>query len=193
MKKMFFFWSLLVLVSGLFASVSAQTDDFPFEMVNYTLENGLEVTIVQDSTAPVVAVNVWYRVGGANDPDGRSGFAHLFEHMMFQGTANLDKEQFLRIIEDAGGELNAYTSTDQTVYYETVPAHQLPLALWLEADRMASLAVTQTNLDNQRAVVIQEFQQSYGNSPYGEALLELFTLPFTYSPYQTAPSAAWKI
>lgn len=187
MKKMFFFWSLLVLVSGLFASVSAQTDDFPFEMVNYTLENGLEVTIVQDSTAPVVAVNVWYRVGGANDPDGRSGFAHLFEHMMFQGTANLDKEQFLRIIEDAGGELNAYTSTDQTVYYETVPAHQLPLALWLEADRMASLAVTQTNLDNQRAVVIQEFQQSYGNSPYGEALLELFTLPFSYSPYQTAP------
>ena len=187
MKRMVLFWSLLVLVGILFSSVSAQNDDFPFEMVNYTLENGLEVTLVQDSTAPVVAVNVWYRVGGANDPDGRSGFAHLFEHMMFQGTANLGKEQFLRIIEDAGGELNAYTSTDQTVYYETVPAHQLPLALWLEADRMASLAVTQTNLDNQRAVVIQEFQQSYGNSPYGEALLELFTLPFTYEPYQTAP------
>jgi len=153
----------------------------------YTLDNGLAVILVEDHTAPVVAVDVWYQVGGANDPAGRSGFAHLFEHMMFQGTANLNKDQFLRLIEDAGGSLNAYTSTDQTVYYETLPSHQLPLGLWLEADRMASLAVTQTNLDNQRAVVIEEYQQRYGNSPYGMGILEILTRPFTYTPYQTAP------
>ena len=157
------------------------------ELEAFTLANGLEVVLVEDRSAPVVAVDVWYHVGSANDPEGRSGFAHLFEHMMFQGTANLSKDALQRLITDAGGRLNAYTGRDFTVYYEYLPSHQLPLALWLEADRMASLAVTQTNLDNQRAVVIQEYQQNYGGTPYGAGILELLTAPIDYGPYRRAP------
>lgn len=153
----------------------------------FTLDNGLVVYLVEDHSAPVVAVDLWYHVGGANDPEGRSGFAHLFEHVMFQGTANLGKDDLLALVDDAGGTFNAYTALDRTAYHETLPAHQLPLGLWLEADRMASLAVTQTNLDNQRSVVIQEYQQNYGNAPYGLALRDFYTLTYSYGPYQRAP------
>ena len=173
----------LLLVSQ---PIAAQ-DQTALDLEAYTLGNGLEVILVEDHTAPVVAIDVWYHVGGANDPAGRSGFAHLFEHMMFQGTANMGKDDLQRLINDAGGNYNAYTSIDQTAYYETLPAHQLPLGLWLEADRMASLAVTQTNLDNQRAVVIGEYQQNYGGAPYGFGILELITAPYDYEPYQRAP------
>ncbi|MEO0561292.1 MAG: pitrilysin family protein, partial [Chloroflexota bacterium] len=175
----------LILISLLLAvNVVAQGEQV-LDYQQYELENGLEVILVRDVSAPVVAVDVWYRVGGANDPEGRSGFAHLFEHMMFQGTANLPKGELDRLVESAGGFLNAYIAVDRTAYYEALPSHQLPLGLWLEADRMASLAVTRTNLDNQRAVVIEEFQQRYGNSPYGFGILELLTRPYNYEPYQT--------
>jgi zinc protease len=162
----------------------------PLDYTTFTLDNGLQVFLVEDHSAPVVTINVWYNVGGANDPDGRSGFAHLFEHLMFQGTANLAKDELLRIVDDAGGTFNAYTAVDRTAYHETLPAHQLPLGLWLEADRMASLAVTQTNLDNQRAVVIQEYQQNYTNAPYGMALLDFYTLTYSYEPYRRSPIGA---
>ncbi|MGE0458794.1 MAG: M16 family metallopeptidase, partial [Bauldia sp.] len=178
---------LLALVLG-HAAIAQETPALNYQ--EYTLDNGLHVVLVEDHTAPVVTVDVWYHVGGANDPEGRSGFAHLFEHMMFQGTANLTKDEFARLIADAGGDYNAYTALDQTGYHVTLPSNQLPLGLWLEADRMASLAVTQTNLDNQRAVVIQEFQQNYGGNPYGLALRDLNTLPYTYGPYQRAPIGA---
>ena len=149
-KVSFVLCIVLVLLGSSF--VAAQDDGGDLELIEYTLDNGLEVILVEDHSAPTVAVDVWYRVGGANDPEGRSGFAHLFEHMMFQGSANLDKLEHTAIVEQAGGFLNATTGTDRTNYFQALPSNQLPVALWLEADRMASLAVTVTNLDNQRAV-----------------------------------------
>ena len=174
----------ILILLLLLVSVTMAQDDQQLIVEQYTLDNGLEVILVEDHSAPTVAVDIWYNVGGANDPDGRSGFAHLFEHMMFQGSANIEKGELDRLISAAGGIFNAYTDIDVTAYWDAVPSHQLPLALWLEADRLASLAVTQTNLDNQRAVVIEEYQLRVGNSPYGEAIEELFTLPHQYAPYQ---------
>lgn len=176
-----------VLAAPLAIAAASAQPALELEYEQFSLDNGLEVILVEDHSAPVVAVDLWYDVGGAHDPIGRSGFAHLFEHMMFQGTANLDKDQLQRLVDDAGGSFNAYTALDRTAYHETLPAHQLPLGLWLEADRMASLAVTQTNLDNQRAVVIQEYQQNYGNAPYGFAIRDFSTLTYSYEPYRRAP------
>ncbi|RMF80453.1 MAG: insulinase family protein [Chloroflexi bacterium] len=152
-------------------------------MFQYTLGNGLEVILVEDHSAPTVAVDVWYDVGGAKDPEGRGGFAHLFEHMMFQGSAHLDKLEHGELVEQAGGRLNAYTAQEITAYWDALPSHQLPLGLWLEAERLSSLAVTTENLNNQRAVVIQEFQQRVGDSPYGEAVLNLNTQAYSYEPF----------
>jgi zinc protease len=179
-------WLFLAFATG---SATAQPS-IALNYETYTLDNGLQVILVEDHSAPVVAVDIWYHVGGANDPDGRSGFAHLFEHMMFQGTANLTKEELQRLVDDAGGSYNAYTALDQTAFHETLPAHELPLGLWLEADRMASLAVTQTNLDNQRAVVIQEYEQNYGGAPYGLALKDFYSLTYSYEPYRRASIGA---
>src|SRR5262249_26123361 len=143
----------------------------------YKLDNGLQVILVQKRTAPTVAVDIWYKVGGAYDPPHRSGFAHLFEHMMFEGSANVPKGAFDKLSSAVGGENNAYTSIEHTSYYHVVPSAQLPLALWLDADRLAALDVNQTNLDNQRAVVIEEYRQRVSNTPYGEAFQILGSKP----------------
>jgi len=134
-----------------------------------TLGNGLRVVLSRDPRAPLVAVNLWYDVGSKHEKPGKTGFAHLFEHMMFQGSANVDKGQHFSIIQAAGGTLNASTWLDRTNYFETLPGHELELALWLEADRMASLlpAMTQEKLDNQRDVVKNERRWSVDNQPYG--------------------------
>jgi len=182
MKKLIFSLLLILLMSV--GIVTAEVD-IELDITEYTLDNGLDVILVRDTSAPTAAVTLWYNVGGAHDPEGRSGFAHLFEHMMFQGSAHVEKGQLDTLITAVGGNTpNAYTSTERTVYFQTVPAHQLPLALWVEADRLASLDVTQTNLDNQRAVVIAELQQRVTNQPYGDAFQSLYTIPHDYAPYQ---------
>ncbi|HEY7737527.1 MAG TPA: pitrilysin family protein [Candidatus Limnocylindria bacterium] len=137
----------------------------------HRLDNGLRVILSPDSRTPIVAVNLWYDVGSRNEEPGRTGFAHLFEHMMFQGSANVAKGEHFAQIQAAGGTLNASTWTDRTNYFETLPAHELELALWLESDRMASLlpAMTQEKLDNQREVVKNERRFSVDNQPYGTA------------------------
>ncbi|MFM8567678.1 MAG: M16 family metallopeptidase, partial [Gemmatimonadota bacterium] len=114
----------------------------PVKVETFTLPNGLTVHVVEDHSAQVVAVNVWYDVGSRNERPGRTGFAHLFEHMMFQGSANVKKAEHFQFIERAGGEMNGSTQPDRTNYYEALPSNRLNLALWLEADRMRSLAVT---------------------------------------------------
>jgi len=136
----------------------------------HALENGLRVVLSRDPRAPAVAVNLWYDVGSKHEKDGKTGFAHLFEHMMFQGSANVEKGQHFSIVQAAGGTLNASTWLDRTNYYETLPGHELELALWLEADRMSSLlpAMTQEKLDNQRDVVKNERRWSVDNQPYGD-------------------------
>ncbi|MBI2069346.1 MAG: insulinase family protein [Elusimicrobia bacterium] len=140
----------------------------------FVLKNGLRVVVVEDHSVPVVSVAVVYDVGARAERPGRSGFAHLFEHMMFQGSANVDKTGHMRLIESQGGVLNGFTMKDFTAYYETLPSNRLALGLWLEADRMKSLAVTQENFDNQKDVVQEEKRWRYDNRPYMTALNEEF-------------------
>lgn len=132
----------------------------------YALPNGLRVVLAPDPTVQVVTVNVWYDVGARNERPGRTGFAHLFEHMMFQGSANVGKGEHFQLVERAGGNLNGSTSADRTNYYQTLPSNRLNLGLWLEADRMRSLAVTDENLDNQREAVKEERRLRIDNQPY---------------------------
>src|SRR4051812_28948366 len=135
----------------------------------YRLDNGLRVILSEDHTAPIVAVNLWYHVGSANERPGRTGFAHLFEHMLFQGSADVDANEHFELIQRAGGTLNGSTWLERTNYYETVPSNQLEIALWLEANRMGYLlpAMTQQKLDTQREVVQNERIWSMDNQPYG--------------------------
>lgn len=141
---------------------------FPIE--RRTLGNGLRVVAAPDASFPVVAINLWYGVGSRDERPGRTGFAHLFEHMMFQGSAHVEKNGHFEHVERAGGSLNGSTWYDRTNYYETLPSHHLDLGLWLEADRMGFMldAMTQEKLDNQRDVVKNEKRQRYDNQPYGD-------------------------
>jgi predicted Zn-dependent peptidase len=133
------------------------------------LENGLRLVLAEDHLAPVVGVNIWYSVGSRNEVPGKTGFAHLFEHVMFQGSRNVGKAEHIALVQAAGGTMNGTTWLDRTNYFETMPSHQLELAIWLEADRMGTLldALSQENLDNQREVVKNEKRWSYDNRPYG--------------------------
>jgi predicted Zn-dependent peptidase len=144
----------------------------------YTLDNGLRVVLNQDKSVPVVSISVYYDVGSRNEPEGRTGFAHLFEHMMFQGSENVPKAAHFQFISNAGGTMNGTTSSERTNYFETLPASELPLALWLESDRMRSLNVTQENLDNQREAVKEEKRLRYDNQPYVNGFLRLFEMSF---------------
>ena len=136
---------------------------------SYALANGLRVTLSEDHRAPIVAVNLWYHVGSANERAGRTGFAHLFEHMLFQGSEHVGANEHFELVQRAGGTLNGSTWLERTNYYETVPSHHLETALWLEADRMGRLlpAMTQAKLDMQRGVVQNERRWSVDNQPYG--------------------------
>ena len=146
----------------------------------FRLQNGLFVSLSEDHTAPIVAVNLWYHVGSANEPPGRTGFAHLFEHMLFQGSADVQANEHFELVQRAGGTLNGSTWLERTNYFETLPSNQLELALWLEANRMGALlpAMTQQKLDTQRDVVKNERRWSMDNQPYGSWLEKLPALCF---------------
>jgi predicted Zn-dependent peptidase len=150
----------------------------PTPIKQFTLANGLRVILCEDHAVPVVSVALYYDVGSRNEKPGRTGFAHLFEHMMFQGSENVPKAAHFQYIFNAGGTMNGTTSTERTNYYETLPASHLPLALWLESDRMRSLKVTQENLDNQRNAVQEEKRLRYDNQPYVNAFLRINELIF---------------
>ncbi|MGH7530691.1 MAG: M16 family metallopeptidase [Gemmatimonadales bacterium] len=156
--------------------VPAQAGRITFE--EYTLANGLRVIYSEDHSTPVVSVDVWYDVGSRNERAGRSGFAHLFEHMMFQGSANVEKAEHFQLIQRAGGTMNGTTQEDRTNYFETLPSNRLNLALWLEADRMRSLAITQENFENQRETVKEERRLGVDNRPYQAAFIDGLTWPF---------------
>ncbi|MFC7330006.1 M16 family metallopeptidase [Marinactinospora rubrisoli] len=146
----------------------------------FTLDNGLRLVTAPAATGQVAAVNLWYGVGSRHEVPGRTGFAHLFEHLMFQGSGNVAKGEHFEAVERLGGDINASTSTDRTNYFETVPEHALDLALWLEADRLATLrdGMSQEVLDNQRDVVKNERRQRYDNVPYGTALERILRLGY---------------
>src|SRR5262245_35854241 len=164
---------VLVLVCAAALTLVAQTRpaDIPkLDIEKYTLPNGLTVILSEDHRLPLVGVDVWYHVGPAYEAAGRTGFAHLFEHMMFQGSKHVPGDSHFRLLEGAGGTgLNGTTGFDRTNYFETVPAHQIELALWLESDRMGFLLdeVDQEKLTNQQDVVRNERRQSTENRPYG--------------------------
>ena len=167
--------ALLGLVLGAHAESTPETPAISIPFEEYDLDNGLHVILSEDHSVPFVRVNVWYRVGAKDEVDGRSGFAHLFEHLMFQGSAHMDGEYF-GPLQRIGAQINGTTNMDRTNYFEGVPSEQLPLALWLEADRLGFLlpALTQEKLDNQKLVVRNERRQSYENRPYGMAWWWLF-------------------
>ncbi|MCY1140385.1 pitrilysin family protein [Actinoplanes sp. Pm04-4] len=162
---------------------------YPWPIETTRLDNGLRVVVSEDRTAPVVCVNLWYDVGSRHEPVGQTGFAHLFEHLMFEGSQHVAKTEHMRLVQGNGGSLNATTNPDRTNYFETMPAEHLELALWLEADRMGGLvpALTQETLDNQREVVKNERRQRYENVPYGDAWLRLLALLYPEGhPYHHA-------
>jgi predicted Zn-dependent peptidase len=142
------------------------------ELETYVLPNGLKVILAPDHSAQVVTVNVWYDVGSRNEVKGRTGFAHLFEHMMFQGSENVKKAEHFTLVERAGGTLNGSTAEDRTNYWQVLPSNRLNLGLWLESDRMRSLAVTDSNFRNQREAVKEERRLRVDNQPYASAIFE---------------------
>jgi predicted Zn-dependent peptidase len=163
-------------------STSVEQTGYPWPIRTTRLTNGLRVVVSEDRSAPVVAVNLWYDVGSRHEPAGQTGFAHLFEHLMFEGSVHVAKTEHMKVVQGSGGSLNATTNPDRTNYFQTVPSEHLELMLWLEADRMGGLvpALTQETLDNQREVVKNERRQRYDNVPYGDAWLRL--LPLLYPP-----------
>ena len=164
----------LVALAGTLSVTAAATAQEPARIAfeTYQLSNGLTVILAPDRTTQVVAVDVWYDVGSRNEARGRTGFAHLFEHMMFQGSANVKKAEHFQLIERAGGNMNGSTNEDRTNYYEALPSNRLNLGLWLEADRMRSLAITDSNFSNQREAVKEERRLRVDNQPYASALFE---------------------
>jgi zinc protease len=149
-----------------------------------TLPNGLRVILSEDHSTPIVHVSVWYHVGSKNERPGRTGFAHLFEHMMFKGSKNVEPESHTSIISSVGGRSNAYTTEDTTVFWQTLPAHYLPLALWMEADRMATLRVDEGTFQREREVVKEERRMRIENQPYGRLQEIIYGISFTEHPYK---------
>jgi zinc protease len=177
MKKLFVTALLSLAVVSL---ASAQAIKF----TEHRLKNGLRVILSEDHSAPTYSISVTYNVGSRDERDGRTGFAHLFEHMMFQGSENVGKGEHFIIIENNGGGMNGSTNADRTEYHETLPANQLDLGLFLEADRMKSLAITPANLENQRETVKEERRQRYDNQPYGQTFDTLFETGYDNFAYK---------
>ena len=156
----------------------------PVVFTERVLANGLQVIAVPGNTSPTVSVQVWYHVGSKDDPRGRSGFAHLFEHLMFKGTRHLRSEQFDRLTEDVGGSNNAFTSNDVTAYQDIVPSNHLEVLLWAEAERMSNLNVVEANFVSERAVVEEEFRERILASPYGLLANAIPKAAYQVHPYQ---------
>ena len=180
---------LLVLVCAVVVLTSATAPDTivrpaKFDYTMTTLPNGLQVVFLEDHSTPIVHASIWYHVGSKDEKAGRTGFAHLFEHLMFKGSRNVRPDQHPSWITSVGGQSNAFTDEDATVYWQTVPAQYLPLVLWLEADRMASLDVNEEKFTNEREVVKEERRMRFENQPFGRLPEIIFDKAFTTHPYK---------
>ncbi len=181
--KIKFLTMLLLLTS--FGMVRAQEGRIKF--TEYDLPNGLHVILHQDNSTPIVAVTILYHVGSKNEVVGRTGFAHFFEHLMFEGSDNIPRGEYDKITLSAGGTLNANTSQDRTFYYELLPSNQLELGLWLESERLLHLRIDSIGVETQRAVVKEERKQSYDNRPYGSIIEETMSHAYKVHPYRWTP------
>lgn len=177
----------IFLISALFICVDffSQSPQIKFE--EYELENGLHVILHEDRSTPIVGVSVMYHVGAKNEDTNRTGFAHFFEHLLFEGTENIKRGEFFKYIENAGGKNNANTSKDRTFYYEVLPSNQLELGLWLESERMLHAVIDQEGIDTQREVVKEEKRLRVDNKPYGSWLGEISKRAYTEHPYRWLP------
>ena len=175
----------IILGTMTFQGLFAQMNKIEFE--EYTLENGLHVILHQDNSTPIVAITMSYHVGSKNENPNRTGFAHFFEHLLFEGSENIDRGQIDKYIQNAGGTLNAFTTQDRTVYFEILPSNQLALGLWIESERMLHAKVDQIGIETQREVVKEERRQRYENQPYGSVMLEALSKAFKKHPYRWAP------
>ena len=179
MKRSFLSLLALLLTGGVMFAQSGQIGFTEFD-----LDNGLHVILHQDQSTPIVTVSVMYHVGSKNETPDRTGFAHFFEHLMFEGTENIPRGEYSRYVEKAGGTLNANTSADRTYYYEILPSNQLEMGLWLESERMLHAKVDSAGIATQKDVVIEEKKQNYDNRPYGSLLQETMSHAFEKHPYQ---------
>ena len=168
-----------------FVIVSAQAPKIKFEQ--YKLDNGLNVILHQDNKTPIVAVSILYHVGSKNEDPQRTGFAHFFEHLMFEGSPNIKRGEYFKIVEAAGGDLNANTSFDRTYYFENIPSNQLELGLYMESERMLHLKIDSIGVETQRKVVKEERKQSLDNRPYGTLIEKLFGDAYKVHPYRWTP------
>ncbi len=177
----------MLLVAGWLSlqMLSAQSVTFKFE--EYDMPNGLHVILHEDHTVPLVAVTVNYHVGSKNENPERTGFAHFFEHLLFEGTENIKRGEFFKYISNAGGDNNAFTTQDQTFYYEVLPSNQLELGLWLESERLLHAKIEDIGVNTQREVVKEEKRLRVDNQPYGRFISEIFRLTYKSHPYQWAP------
>ncbi len=171
----------------IFAVLGAFAQEKRIDFEEYDLDNGLHVILHQDNSTPIVNVSVLYHVGSKNEPEGRTGFAHFFEHLMFEGSPNIPRGEFFKIIESAGGQLNANTSNDRTFYFETLPSHQLELGLYMESERMLHATIDSTGVATQKEVVKEEKRLRVDNQPYGSILQETFSRVFEGTPYEWTP------
>jgi predicted Zn-dependent peptidase len=163
------------------------SDARKIEFVEYTLDNGLHVIIHQDNSTPIVAVGLMYHVGSKNEDPDRTGFAHFFEHLMFEGTANIERGEYFKLIQSNGGMLNANTSFDRTYYYQVLPSNQLKLGLWMESERLLHAKIDSVGVETQRKVVKEERKQRLDNQPYGSILEETFSHAYKVHPYRWTP------
>ncbi|MCD6011406.1 MAG: putative zinc protease y4wA [Flavipsychrobacter sp.] len=178
------FYSLL-LGASLLACAKQATATIKFK--EYTLPNGLHVILQEDHSTPIVAVSVMYHVGSKNEDPQRTGFAHFFEHLLFEGSDNIKRGEYMKFIQSAGGQLNANTTQDRTFYFEVLPSNQLELALWMESERMAHAKIDATGVETQRKVVKEEKKQRYDNTPYGQLINVIFENAYVKYPYRWSP------
>lgn len=174
--------SLCLLTCVGLTALHAQRSMIEFE--EFDLDNGLHVILHEDHSTPIVAVSVMYHVGSKNEDPHLQGFAHFFEHLMFEGTEHIDRQEYSRLVEQAGGTLNASTSSDRTYYYEILPSNQLELGLWLESERMLHARVDSIGVKTQKKVVIEEKKQNYDNRPYGSIMIETMKRAYDKHPYR---------
>ena len=176
--------------AGLTLTAAVRPPKLQYEIA--TLPNGLTVVLEEDHSTPIAHLQLWYHVGSKNERPGRTGFAHLFEHMMFKGSKNVEPEAHTSLISSVGGQSNAYTTDDETVFWETVPAQYLPLALWLEADRMATLRIDKDTFTTEREVVKEERRMRIDNQPFGQLQEIIYDQAFTTHPYKHATIGSMK-
>lgn len=157
------------------------------KFTEYDLPNGLHVILHEDHSTPIVAVSVMYHVGSKNEDPERTGFAHFFEHLLFEGSENIERGEYMKMVQSAGGQLNANTSQDRTYYYEVLPSNQLELALWMEAERMLHAKIDEVGVETQRKVVKEEKKQRYDNTPYGQILNVVYENAYEKHPYRWSP------